>query len=131
MGKSEFGFGSAVLLAALVAAAQNPIAYPDRGQSVAQQTEDDTQCRAAGRGSLPSRAESVEDSAQRVLGAAGPASGVGLTGGVQNTQTERAARIGAAAGAEKRHAAGEESASAGDGARGYARCMEERGYTIK
>jgi hypothetical protein len=137
--RHRIAFGAAALSAALAAGAQEPIAYPDAGQDVARQTQDDRECRAWAKqdtgmepaaGSAPSPRESADDSAARVLGAAGGAS-AGVPGGVERTFSERAAQLGAAAAAENRQSAGAEPQSSAEYRRAYARCMEARGYTLK
>jgi hypothetical protein len=127
--------GAVALLAALTAAAQGPIAYPAAGQDAARQTKDDAECRARARqsgGYDPAAAgSSADDAAARALGAAGGLGAGGVPGGVERTYSERAAQIGAAAAAERRQGAAGEHPAGAEYQRAYARCMEERSYTLK
>jgi hypothetical protein len=127
--------GAVALLAALAAAAQGLIAYPAAGQDAARQTKDDAECRGRARqsgGYDPAAAgSSADDAAARALGAAGGPGPGGNPAGVERSQSQRAAQIGAAAAAERRQGAAGEQPAGAEYQRAYARCMEERGYTLK
>jgi hypothetical protein len=125
---------AALSLAAPFAAAQNPIAYPNRGQDAAQQTRDDKECRAQAGIADPARREGPQAGAGATAPRTAPAAvaGNGLT-----TDADRAAALGAgsrqareAAAQDRRQAEMTQEITAAH-QRGYATCMESRGYAVK
>jgi len=131
--------GAALISLALGSAAQQPIAFPAKGQSAQQQHEDTAECQARARQSAgfdPAAAgASQPDGGERLRGALG---GGAAPGGVPGGITDHAGQA-AAAGAAVGPMAGEEQRAAQQRGqsppetlnRAFAACMSGRGYTIR
>jgi hypothetical protein len=147
--------GIAALSLACTAAAQQPIAYPAKGQSAQQQSLDDAQCYAWAKQSTgidpavvasnppPQQTGPAVGGGQRLGGAAAGAAGgaaLGAIGGKPGKGAAAGAVVGTMAGghqARKQQGAQNQQAQAQQKEliqtyyRAYGACMEGRGYTIK
>jgi hypothetical protein len=131
--------GVASCLLAAVSAAQQPIAYPERGQSPRQQEQDTVQCqawarRAVGAGSAAAGAsESRPASGDELRGALAGARAGSAAGGISDPAGEAAA-AGAALGpmaGERQRARRQAPGPAAGLDRAFADCMSGRGYSIR
>ena len=148
----QFVSGIALASLALVGAAQQPVAYPSKGQSPQKQSKDQGECYAWARqttGIDPARAASVPQETgpatgggERVRGAMRGALGGAAIGAIAGDAGEGAG-IGAVVGtmrggreARQNQAARNQQAQAGSQQalssyyRAYGACMSGRGYTI-
>ena len=148
-------FGIAALSLACTAEAQKPIAYPAKGQSAQQHSQDDAQCYAWAKQATgidpavvassppPQQTGPAVGGGQRVGGAAAGAAGgaaLGAIGGKPGKGAAAGAVVGTMAGGHRaRHqqAAQNQQVQAQQQEliqtyyRAYGACMEGRGYTIK
>lgn len=147
--------GFAALCGVLEASAQQPIAYPAKGQSATQQNRDEGECyswakqktgvdpAALAASPPPLKTGPAIGGGQRAAGAARGAAGGALIGAIAG-DAGKGAGIGAVAGtmaggrqARMGQAAGNQQIVAGQQQalhtyyRAYSACMEGRGYTIK
>jgi hypothetical protein len=130
-------------LAASLAWAQKPIAYPAKGQSQQQQSQDDQNCYSWARSNTgidpaapaPQSTGTTLGSGHRARGAVGGAVIGGIADGSDGART--GAAVGAVVGgsrARRERRAQNESAQQGSQDtfyRAYAACMEGRGYSIR
>ena len=147
--------GMAVLLFACAAQAQKPIVYPAKGQSMQQQSQDESHCSAWAKQSTgidpavvasnpaPQQTGPAVGSGQRMGGAARGAAGGAALGAIAGDAGKGAAAgavVGTMAGgrrARQQQAAQNQQAQAQQQElfhtyyRAYGACMEGRGYTIK
>ena len=146
--------GIAMLAFACTAAAQKPIVYPAKGQSMQQQSQDDAQCYAWAKQSTgidpaaasappPQQTGPAVGGGQRVGGAARGAAGGAAIGAIAGDAGKGAAAgavVGTMAGgrrARQQQAAQNQQVQAQQQEviqtyyRAYGACMEGRGYTIK
>ena len=130
--------GAALFSLALVSAAQQPIAFPAKGQSAQQQHEDTAECQARARQSAgfdPAAAgASQPDGGERLRGALGGAAPGGVPGGITDHAGQAAAAgaaVGPMAGEEQRAARQQGQSPPGTLNRAFAACMSGRGYTIR
>jgi hypothetical protein len=147
--------GIAALSLACTAAAQQPIAYPAKGQSAQQQSQDDGQCYAWAKQSTgidpavvassppPQQTGPAVGGGQRLGGAAVGAAGgaaLGAIGGKPGKGAAAGAVVGTMAGghqarqqqaAQNRQAQTQQQGLIQTYYRAYSACMEGRGYTIK
>jgi hypothetical protein len=148
------GVAGIALLAAAVAAAQQPIVYPAKGQSVDQQKRDEGECfvwardytgvdPAAVAQQPPPQQSSSWGGGERAGGAVRGALGGAAIGAIAG-DTGQGAAIGAVAGTmlggrrARQNAAARDQAAAGQSQaqidtfnRAYGACLEGRGYTVK
>jgi hypothetical protein len=151
--------GWLAIVSGLPAAAQQPIAYPAKGQSAAQQQKDVGECQAwakqttnvdpaaVAQAPAPPQSGSSGGGGERVRGAARGAAGGAVIGAIAGDAGEGAA-VGAVVGtiaggarARRNKAAQEQQAAqqhqaqqqnqVGTYNRAFAACMEGRGYTTK
>ena len=147
--------GIAVLSFACTAAAQKPIVYPAKGQSMQQQSQDEAQCNAWAKQSTgidpavvassppPPPTGPAVGGGQRLGGAAAGAAGgaaLGAIGGKPGKGAAAGAVVGTMAGghqarqqqaAQNRQAQAQQQDLIQTYYRAYGACMEGRGYTIK
>lgn len=139
------------LAAGGAAFAQQPVAYPAKGQSAEQQKKDQSECQTWAIGqsgydpanppqAAPTQAKGATGSGARVRGAAVGATAAAITG----NDTGDAAKAGAVVGASAKRSSNRQQARAQDqqatqaqsaGQQNYAKamgaCLEGRGYTVK
>jgi hypothetical protein len=134
----------AVLAAlALPAGAQKPIAYPSKGQSQQQQSQDDQQCYSWARSNTgidpsapaPQASGTTVGSGHRARGAVGGAVIGGIADGSDGARTGAAVGM-VVGGSRARRERRAQEASSQQGSqdtfyRAYAACMEGRGYSIR
>jgi hypothetical protein len=130
--------GAALFSLALAAAAQQPIAFPAKGQSAQQQHEDTAECQARARQSTgfdPAAAgASSPDGGERLRGALGGAAPGGVYGGITDHAGQAAAAgaaVGPRAGEEQRATRQRGPSPPETLDRAFAACMSGRGYTIR
>lgn len=144
------------MLTAAVAMAQQPVIYPAKGQSAAQQNRDEGECHVWARNStgvdpaavarqpVPQETGPATGGGERVRGAARGAVGGAIIGEVAGNHGGEGAAAGAVLGtmrggreARQNQAARNQQAQAQQQQtlntyyRAYAACMEGRGYTIR
>ena len=146
--------GAAMLSLALVAAAQQPIVYPAKGQSSAKQSKDEGECYAWAKKTTgidpaalaaappPQETGPATGGGERMRGAARGAVGGAAIGAIAGDAGEGAgvgAVVGTMAGgrqarqnqaARNQQAQGASQAALDTYYRGYATCMSGRGYTV-
>jgi hypothetical protein len=147
--------GMAVLSFACAAAAQKPIVYPAKGQSMQQQSQDEAQCAAWAKQSTgidpavvaasppPQQTGPALGGGQRLGGAARGAAGGAAVGAIAGDAGKGAAAgavVGTMAGGRRarqqqaeqnQQAQGQQQELIQTYYRGFGACMEGRGYTIK
>lgn len=142
---------SLAFVGAHAAYAQQPPAYPAKGQSTEQQAADAQACRGwaqSNTGIDPNAAaqpapQQTGPTGQRARGAVRGAAAGAVVGGVANDDAGHGAAVGAAAGvvaggvrsrqerrAENANAQNQQSASLNTFNQAYASCMKGKGYTI-
>lgn len=149
-------FGIATLAVAIGAAAQQPVIYPAKGQSAAQQNRDQGECHVWAKNStgvdpavvarqpVPQETGPAAGGGERVRGAARGAVGGAIIGEVAGNNGGEGAAAGAVLGTmrggrEARHnqaarnqqAQGQQQQTINVYHRAYSACMEGRGYTIR
>jgi hypothetical protein len=123
---------SLILAAALIAcAAQAQVVYPAKGQSASQQQKDQSECQAWAQsqgGSAP-----PPQGAPVARGAARGAVGGAVIAGVADGDTGKGAAAGAVVGGVRggRERQAQQAQASSNTQKGYAACMEGRGYTVK
>jgi hypothetical protein len=148
--------GIAALSLACIAAAQQPIVYPAKGQSAQQQSQDDAQCYAWAKQATgidpavvaasppPQQTGPAVGGGQRAAGAARGAAGGAAVGAITGGGAGKGAGAGAVVGtmvggrdarkqqaAQNQHAHTQQQHVMQTYYRAYGACMEGRGYTIK
>lgn len=122
-----------LIAAALFAcAAQAQVVYPAKGQSASQQQKDQSECQAWAQGQGGS-APPPQQGAPVARGAARGAVGGAVIAGVADGDTGKGAAAGAVVGGVRagRNQQAQQAQASSNTQKGFAACMEGRGYTVK